>query len=379
MYKNFSKRIVSLIICCLLMLQINAQNYTGTWEGITDSDEFIQLNIVQIGTTICGYSWDYETSNKRSFCKANFSGSYYKDRKICYVEGYSFIQNSGTHVLMNIKFGLVYENGVPRLQGACQIKATAYSNAGPPSYFSLQKIAKYPSVITSGMRNCLPPEIEPIAKKTAPKIATAKKPIIKNPTNTKIPTKSANKIAISKKPVNRNTTTTKPMVKPTTVAKPPVQKPIAKVTPPIKKIDTVKNNKPNIEIVKKLTPKIVEIPKLTNGRANTEQSRITLTEKKINLSIYDNGTIDGDTVSVYFDNKLVVNKKRLSGNPISLDLELDESIGLHTLVVYAENLGTIPPNTALVILTTASGKRYELHSSATLEKNAALVFEYKPK
>ena len=333
------------------MQQINAQNFTGTWEGITDGDEFLQLNIVQIGTTICGYSWDHESYNKKSFCKANFAGELNTARKVCFVTGSSFIQNSGSHALMNIKFSLVYENGEQRLQGACQIKATMFSEAGPASYFLLKKISKKPTVISEGMKACLPPEKEPVAKIKKP----TTKPLVKAPI---------------KKPES------KPIVK-TPTTKPEI-KPIVKASPILKQIDTTKSTKP-IVVIKKPTPKIVEVPKVTNGRTNNEQSRITLTEKKINLSIYDNGTIDGDTVSVYFDNKLVVNKKRLSGNPISLDLELDESISLHTLVVYAENLGSIPPNTSLVILTTASGKRYELKSSATLEKNAALVFEYKPK
>ena len=45
--------------------------------------------------------------------------------------------------------------------------------------------------------------------------------------------------------------------------------------------------------------------------------------------------------------------------------------------MVAENLGSIPPNTALIVVY-AGNKRYELFSSASLEENAVLVFEYKP-
>ena len=369
MYKSFSKKIFSLVICNFFLLQLYAQNYTGTWEGISDGDEFVQLNIVQVGTTICGFSWDHEGYSKKSYCKANFNGYLNKAKRICYVTGTSFIENSGSHMLMNIKFSLVYENGEPRLQGALQIKATMYSDAGEPSYFLLKKISKSPSIVTAGMKACLPPELEPKVKNTAPKVVTVKPKLQTKPT-VKNTTKPVNVPVAKNNPKPIIKTTPKPILKPTPKAPPTVI---------IKKADSIKTTKPAIVIVPKPIPKMVEVPKVTNGRTNNEQSRITLTEKKINLSIYDNGTVDGDTVSVYFDNKLVVNKKRLSGNAISLDLELDESISLHTLVLYAENLGSIPPNTALVILTTASGKRYELKSSATLEKNAALVFEYKPK
>ena len=354
MNRKICKIFFCVFICCINMLQINAQNYTGTWAGETDGAEFLQLNIVQIGTTICGYSWDYDLENKRSYCKANFSGYINNASKNCFVTGTSFIQNSGSHALMNIKFTLVYQDGYPMLQGACQIKATMFSSAGAASYFLLKKMSKSPTLITNGMKACLPPVKEPIVKIKVPKLNTVKKPIVK--------TNKPNVITVPK-----------PITK-------PIVKSVVKVPSTTKNLDTLKSVKPVvITPTKKPIVQVVKVPEVTNGRVNNEQSRITLTEKKINLSIYDNGTIDGDTVSVYFDNKLVVNKKRLSGSPISLDLELDENISLHTLVVYAENLGSIPPNTALVILTTASGKRYELHSSATLEKNAALIFEYKPK
>jgi hypothetical protein len=62
-----------------------------------------------------------------------------------------------------------------------------------------------------------------------------------------------------------------------------------------------------------------------------------------------------------------------------IDLLLDENTDTHTIVLYAENLGAIPPNTALIVFITADGKRYALQSSATLEQNAAFLFEYKSK
>jgi hypothetical protein len=366
------------LFCCITTSKLQAQNYTGTWEGVTDDGEFVQLNVVQVGTTICGYSWDYETTNKKSFCKANFTGYYNKTRSICYVEGTSFIQNSGTHALMNLKFSLVYKDGTQMLEGALQIKSTMYSEAGVPSYFMLKKTSKKPTMVTSGMQACLPPIIEPTVKAKKPTPATPKKlngSIVKPTPKTKPTAKPS--ISIVPKPTTKPSTSV--ITKPKVIPPPVVKKPVAQTPPVVKKVESVKTIPPPITAPSKPPVQIVKVPEVTNGRKNNEQSRITISEKKINLSIYDNGTIDGDTVSVFFDGKLVVNKKRLTSNAISVDLELDESINPHTLVLFAENLGTIAPNTALVIVTTASGKRYELYSSATLEKNAALIFEYKPK
>jgi hypothetical protein len=334
----------------------NAQNYTGAWEGQTDEGEFLQLNIIQIGQTLCGFSWDYDISNRASYCKANFKGYYNSAKKNCFVSGYSFMENSGTHALMNIKFTLIFQNGKPFLQGACQIKQTMFSDAGEPSYFVLKKVAKKPYTITKSMQDCMPPvtepKIKPIAKEAQPK-------------------KPATTQKVITKPVAKKTAT--PATKPV-VIKADVKKPI--ITPAIIKKDSLK---PVLPIAKKPDTKSTTIPANTNGRENKEQSRIEINDKKIKISIYDNGTVDGDTVSVYFDNKLLVSKKRISTTPIELNLELDEYQTLHTLILYAENLGTIAPNTALVIVTTASGKRFQLYSSATLNQNAALVFEYKPK
>jgi hypothetical protein len=88
--------------------------------------------------------------------------------------------------------------------------------------------------------------------------------------------------------------------------------------------------------------------------------------------------VDGDTVSIFYNGRLLVNKQRLSEKPIVLNIELDEKAALHEITLFAENLGSIPPNTALVVVT-AGDKRYELHASSSLEENAVLIFEYKRK
>ncbi len=114
------------------------------------------------------------------------------------------------------------------------------------------------------------------------------------------------------------------------------------------------------------------------ARKNTVFSRIPVTVKNITLDIFDNGTIDGDSISVYYNNKLLVSSRRLSEKAIKVNLLLDDKAPQHEIVLFAHNLGSIPPNTALIIVN-AGNKRYELHSSASLTENAVLVLEYKGK
>ena len=113
-------------------------------------------------------------------------------------------------------------------------------------------------------------------------------------------------------------------------------------------------------------------------RKNTVFSRIPVKVKNITLDIFDNGTIDGDTISVYYNNKLLVANRGLTDKAITVQLILDDKAAQHEIVLFAHNLGTIAPNTATIVVK-AGDKRYELHSSASLTENAVLVLEYKPK
>ena len=93
------------------------------------------------------------------------------------------------------------------------------------------------------------------------------------------------------------------------------------------------------------------------------------------ISLYDNGTIDNDTVSVYLDKKLVVDNKRLTDKPIEVRFTLDDNNNFHELVMVAENLGEIPPNTSLMVVK-AGGRQYEVRITSTEQKNAVVVFRY---
>lgn len=114
------------------------------------------------------------------------------------------------------------------------------------------------------------------------------------------------------------------------------------------------------------------------ARANKVFSRLQVSVTNITLDIFDNGTIDGDTISVYYNNKLLVANRGLTDKAITVQLMLDEKAPKHEIVLFAHNLGSIPPNTATIIVK-AGDKRHELRSSASLTENAVLELEYKPK
>jgi hypothetical protein len=97
---------------------------------------------------------------------------------------------------------------------------------------------------------------------------------------------------------------------------------------------------------------------------------------EIKINIYDNGEIDGDTVSIYHNNTLIKSHMRLSQKPISITIAINSSQPHHEIIMVAENLGSIPPNTSVMIITTASN-RYEVFISSSEQKNAKVVFDLK--
>jgi hypothetical protein len=71
----------------------------------------------------------------------------------------------------------------------------------------------------------------------------------------------------------------------------------------------------------------------------------------------------------------VLSHRGLSATPITLSLNFDENAPEHEVVMVAENLGRIPPNTSLMIIN-AGDKRYQVQITSTEQKNALVKFKY---
>ena len=104
--------------------------------------------------------------------------------------------------------------------------------------------------------------------------------------------------------------------------------------------------------------------------------RIMTDAGQIKLDLYDNAEIDGDTVSIYHNNRLVVSRAKLSAKPITLNVTVNAGNPHHEFVMVANNLGSIPPNTSLMIVT-AGGNRHEVFISSTQQKNAKVILDLK--
>jgi hypothetical protein len=105
---------------------------------------------------------------------------------------------------------------------------------------------------------------------------------------------------------------------------------------------------------------------------------IAIKNETFTVDFYDNGEIDGDTISVFFNGKLVLSNKMLTDKPITLKLNIDPDKQVNELVMYAESLGTIPPNTALMIVHDGDD-RYEARIESDLGRNGTIRFTHKSK
>ncbi|PWT71102.1 MAG: hypothetical protein C5B59_18840 [Bacteroidetes bacterium] len=206
---------------------------------------------------------------------------------------------------------------------------------------------------------------KPPAKKP---VASTKKPVVKKP---------AASSTVKNPPVAQNKTSTpaKPVAKPPVKATPkpvPITKDLAKSDP--NKHSLAPMEKDTIASIEKKAMPVVVVPKVLATRSNEVVKSIAVNTPDVELNIYDDGTIDNDTVSVYYDKKLILSNARLTDQAIVVKIHVEEG-GEHELVMVAENLGDIPPNTSLMVVK-AGEKRYEVRIVSTEQKNAVVLFKY---
>ncbi len=134
---------------------------------------------------------------------------------------------------------------------------------------------------------------------------------------------------------------------------------------------TIKPIVPNLTV-----PVIIQKDSIKLNRKADLQKIIEISKKEkdsIHLAVYDNGEIDNDTISVYLNDIPVLMNSMITDKPLSIYLSLDKDKQFQKIKMVAENLGSVPPNTAIMIITTKQ-KRYEVRLSSDLDKNAVVEF-----
>ena len=362
------------ILCLFIIANVSsaqAQKLTGIWRGyfITESGEHYRLEF-QVQQTkslnVTGVSYSY--LDKRFYGKARMTGNFAVKNKSFVIQETRTTEvrnlGGGGTCLMNYKF--LYSRSGPEefLEGTYVGKTEdrldpkkngVWGDCGGGKVY-LRRVENSDFYVEPFLRE------QPIARKPAP--ATNKKSTVKSPT-VKVPPSKAGTAPARKIPSTVQT-------------KPPA---VEKNSPPVKKTTAVPSapaESTTLPQVKVNPPKKLTIPAQTRSRENELVKTLDVEHPQISLRIYDNGEIDDDTVSVYLNNELVLSKKRLSTTPLSLNITLDEQNPEQVLVMVAENLGRIPPNTSLMLVTDGD-KRYEVRITSTEQKNAMIRFRYQKK
>ena len=128
--------------------------------------------------------------------------------------------------------------------------------------------------------------------------------------------------------------------------------------------------------VKKLANSVAP-PKVLVSRENFLIKRIISSEPDVKVELFDNGTIDNDTISLYHNNEQVIKKGKLNYQPLTYSFTCGTQNTAHELILVAENLGEIPPNTAIMVVTIGK-KRQEIFLTSDEKKNAKIIIDYKP-
>jgi len=164
---------------------------------------------------------------------------------------------------------------------------------------------------------------------------------------------------------------------------------------PVKKVTVYKNISPVKPIAKPVTPtpvvpgttaktvplSITEFPVVAAAQISSfnlfkERSKdvsrvLEVDNDTLRLELFDNGQIDGDSVSVFLNNRLLLDKSMLDISGLKLTIRIDTSLAYDELAMFAHNLGNFPPNSALLVLYDGK-KRYEIFLNSSLNSTATI-------
>ena len=205
--------------------------------------------------------------------------------------------------------------------------------------------------------------------------ALEKKEIVTNPvTKTEQPVaakkaETKTKIPVSgpANPVTENKKTE------TTSTAPATNTNIAATTNREKKVTVATASNP---VAKKPAEDVIKKSAVIEGRKSEFSQEVNFKSDSLLLSLYDNGEIDGDTVSIYMNGDVIMPRQGLKSAAIRKTIYLPAESEEFTLVMFAESLGKYPPNTGLLVIRDGDDV-YNLRFSSDFQKSSGILFRRK--
>ena len=423
--------ILRLLIFCLLPIQIFAQDITGIWTGTLTTENALvryELSISENKNVLSGYSLSIFTFDgvenigvKEITLKKKKDYYFLEDHDLVY-DNYT---TRGRRVMLTGKLnidpsdpGLITGSFSTRsldfrapnqnnLKGEIRLqKQTDFMESGLLAQLEALNLQESLSFISSPIKKMEQAPADPAQKISFQKSATpnevASSPVVvKDVPALKMEEKEEVVSANKTNPIQTTTTVnekpaTNPVVTKTQdviAKKDPVkttEEVIAKNTAPIKQ-DPAKKEEAvitkTLEPLKKETASTIPLPannfpdaSMVANSATAFSSRETeiirnvfFTGDSLVIRLYDNGEVDGDIVSVLLNGQVIMPHVKLIARAITQTIYITPEMGDKLeLVMYAENLGNLPPNTGLLTIQDGSD-RYSVNFSGDFKKNSAII------
>ena len=146
--------------------------------------------------------------------------------------------------------------------------------------------------------------------------------------------------------------------------------------PKVKKEKPVKEKPVAADVIVKTAPVNTAPAADVNNRKIATIQSVYFRSDSLVLTLYDNGEVDGDTVSVLMNGNVIIPKQGLSTRAFRKTIYTKDMPDSIQLVMYAETLGSIPPNTGLLVVHDGESI-YEIRFSGDYQTNAAIIFRRK--
>ncbi len=119
----------------------------------------------------------------------------------------------------------------------------------------------------------------------------------------------------------------------------------------------------------------ISLPPEVATRKNTLVKTLDVTSPDMQIILLDDAEIDGDIISLYHNGELVLDHKTLGKEVVKFALKANEEQPHHEFILVAENLGSIPPNTALVRIR-AGETKFEFIVHSDMHENVKFIINY---
>jgi hypothetical protein len=344
-----------LLFSCIFFTQLSAQNLTGRWQGSFIANGDVLIN-----------NYTYELVIKENASHQITAQTITKKGDQFYASAFA----KGSHSLRT-QLVQIDETSFDQIKIANELEACLMSNFLTYKNMDGHEILEgsYMSTSVNGKRNC-----------GSGKVFLEKVPSLLSIKNTKVENKKTDtqktKIVTAQNTQAKSKPSTTLLDKPSSTTKIIASNPITEtatdeviVENEVISTNTIAQNS--------IRNEPINLPWVLVGRENKLVKKIITNSKSISLDLFDNGTIDNDTIIVFDNKKLLVNKKRLSYKAIHLDFNFSENMREHEVIIVAHNMGTVPPNTALLLF--KDGKvRQEYFITSTNKINAKILIVYEP-